>query len=255
MMNKEDLTKILEKHLKWINNEEDGTGADLIGADLIGADLTGADLFGADLFGANLTRADLTRANLFGANLTRADLFGANLTGADLTRADLTRADLTGTNLTGANLTGADLTGADLTRANLTGADLTGADLTGANLTGAEIDKKLINKFFPLCCPETGSFVGWKKCCEEKIVKLEILEDAKRSSAFGRKCRCSKAKVIDIESFDGNNHFREAHSSFDTEFVYKIGEIVEVADFDEDRTNECAAGIHFFITRQEAVDY
>lgn len=30
-------------------------------------------------------------------------------------------------------------------------------------------------------------------------------------------------------------------------------EIVE--DFDEDRRNECAAGIHFFITRQEAVDY
>lgn len=29
----------------------------------------------------------------------------------------------------------------------------------------------------------------------------------------------------------------------------------EVADFDENRWNECAPGIHFFITRDEAVRY
>jgi hypothetical protein len=29
----------------------------------------------------------------------------------------------------------------------------------------------------------------------------------------------------------------------------------KVENFNEDRWNECAAGIHFFITREEAIDY
>ena len=29
----------------------------------------------------------------------------------------------------------------------------------------------------------------------------------------------------------------------------------ELENFNEDRWNECAAGIHFFITREEAIDY
>jgi hypothetical protein len=160
-----------------------------------------------------------------------------------------------------ADLSGADLYGADLSRATLYGADLSGANLYGANL-----EKTLIDKFFPLACPETGSFIGWKKAIgidsEGKrnlaIVKLEILEDAKRSSAFGRKCRCSAAKVLAIEPIIDNclqTSCDRAISSFNQRFLYKVGEIVSVPDFDEDRTHECAPGIHFFITRQEAVDY
>jgi hypothetical protein len=38
-------------------------------------------------------------------------------------------------------------------------------------------------------------------------------------------------------------------------FAYKVGDMVSVDDFDTNRWNECAPGIHFFITRQEAVDY
>ena len=41
----------------------------------------------------------------------------------------------------------------------------------------------------------------------------------------------------------------------DENFIYRIGETVEVKNFDCDRSHECAPGIHFFITRQEAVDY
>ena len=47
----------------------------------------------------------------------------------------------------------------------------------------------------------------------------------------------------------------EVNSNYDSRFVYRIGETVEVPNFDDDRWNECAPGIHFFITRQEAVEY
>lgn len=196
------------------------------------ADLRGADLRGADLRYADLTYADLTYADLRGADLTYANLRGANLTDADLKGADLTYANLKG---------------ADLTCANLTCADLTGANLTDANLNNCIIS-------YPLNCPEVGSFVGWKKA-RGLIVKLEICEDALRSSSTTRKCRCSKAKVLAIETLDGESGPDEVASSRDENFIYRVGEIVEVNDFDVNRWEECSTGIHFFITRDEAVNY
>ena len=87
-------------------------------------------------------------------------------------------------------------------------------------------------------------------------MKLEVLETAKRSSAYGRKCRCSAARVLAIENSDGTDYEKDSVASgYDMRFIYKVGEIVTVENFDEDRRNECAPGIHFFITRQEAVDY
>lgn len=128
------------------------------------------------------------------------------------------------------------------------------ADLRWADLRWAEIDLDLLNKFFPIACPESGSFIAWKKA-SGKIVKLEVLEDAKRSSAYGRKCRCSAARVLAIENIDGTDSgLTEIASSYDNDFVYHVGEIASVQGFDDDRRNECAPGIHFFITRQEAVN-
>ena len=179
-------------------------------------------------------------------------------------RADLRDADLRGANLRDANLHSADLSGANLRDANLHSADLSGADLSGADLRGADLrDAKNIDKiawnartaFYPLQCPETGSFIGYKKAAD-KIVMLEICADAKRSSATSRKCRCSKAKVLSITHLDGSDSgLTEVRSNYSKEFVYRVGEVAEVPDFDDNRWNECAAGIHFFITRDEAVKY
>ena len=113
--------------------------------------------------------------------------------------------------------------------------------------------------FIPYACPDFGSFIGYKKCDSEDgsvIVELEILSDARRCSSTGRKCRCDKAKVLAIQNLDGTQaEVKEARSGYDSDFIYRVGEIVEVKDFCEDRWEECAAGIHFFINRQEAVNY
>ena len=88
------------------------------------------------------------------------------------------------------------------------------------------------------------------------IVELEIPADALRSSATSRKCRCSHAKVISITNIDGSpTGVDVVYSYHDSSFAYSVGSIVEVNNFDTNRWNECAPGIHFFITRQEAVDY
>ena len=174
-------------------------------------------------------------------------------------RANLRGADLSGANLRDANLHSADLSGANLRDADLSGANLRGANLSDANLSGAKnIDKIAWNArtaFYPLQCPETGSFIGHKKA-SGYIVELEICANAKRSSATSRKCRCSRAKVLSITNLDGSESgLTEVRSDYSKEFVYCVGETVEVPDFDENRWNECAPGIHFFVTREEAVKY
>ena len=108
----------------------------------------------------------------------------------------------------------------------------------------------------PITCPEEGSFIGFKKVLNNLIVKLLILEDAKRCSATSRKCRCDKARVLSITNIDGTeSNVTSVGSNHDISFIYRVGEIVSVPNFEEDRFIECSPGIHFFITRQEAVDY
>ncbi len=208
---------ILEKHKKWLNREDGGERASLCDADLCGADLRDANLRGANLCGANLRDADLCGANLRGANLCGANLYDANLCGANLRDADLRDADL----------------------------------------RGAKSNER--TSMYHLACPEEGMFIGFKKCRsyegEDVLVKLEIPEDAKRSSATTRKCRCSKAKVVSITGIKSGKNYEVAFSQRDKRFVYRVGETVVPDSFDEDRWNECSNGIHFFIMKKEAIDY
>ena len=194
-----------------------------------------------------LMEAIKSDANLSGADLSGADLSGADLSGAYLSGADLSGADLSDANLSGAYLSDAYLSGADLSDANLSG-----AYLSDANLSGAYANENT-TMYFPQC-PD-GAFVGWKKA-NKMIVKLLIPESAKRSSATSLKCRCSEAKVLEIQNLDGSDSKLKAVSSDrDSSFIYTIGETVKVDDFDENRWNECSTGIHFFISREAAVLY
>ena len=145
--------------------------------------------------------------------------------------------------------------------------DCDGWENMSADLRGADLSRAKNVPFIPLTCPDTGAFVGFKKASlyrldesaqQDVIVELEIPADARRSSATGRKCRCDKAKVLSVTTLDGVAVGADAgtvRSNYDPDFVYKVGEIVTAPNFCEDRWEECAPGIHFFINRQEAVQY
>ena len=156
-------------------------------------------------------------------------------------------------NLGGANLGDADLSGADLSGANLRGANLGDADLSDADLSGAQYNEE--TAFLALVCPEEGDFIAWKKV-GDAIIKLRIPAEAKRSSATTRKCRCEYAEVLELQSLDGTpyNDDKVVNNNH-VETIYKVGEIVHPDSWDDNRWNECSHGIHFFITRDEAVRY
>jgi len=285
--NGNNLEDVLEAHKRWFNgsngwseddradlrganlSRSDLSKACLTSADLRGIDLSEANLIGADLSGACLMGAYLMRTSLSGANLIRADLRGSDLSGAYLIRADLRGAMLNRANLRAANLNRANLSGACLTRVDLSGTCLSGVNLRNVNLNRADLReadlKEAINiPYMPLACPDSGAFVGWKKCrtCGKNnnvvIVKLLITEDAKRCSSTGRKCRADKAVVLEIQNLDGTKADKDvAYSAYkNQDFAYKIGETVfPEKPFEDDRWKECASGIHFFINREEAVNY
>ena len=138
------------------------------------------------------------------------------------------------------------------------------SNLDDSNLKESNFDNvRLIgNSGTLLKCPEEGSFTGFKKIFlgnNPLLCKLEIPADAKRSSAFGRKCRCSKAKVLEIWGKDGYGDYlvpiSRGYSHHDHTFEYKVGETIYPDRFDDNRWDECSNGIHFFITKQEAIDY
>ena len=208
-----------------------------------------------------LRGAILYDANLYGADLRGAILYDVDLRGANLRGANLRGVDLRGVDLRGADLYGANLYGADLRDANLYGANLYGANLRGADLRGADLSELTIAQTSIL--PD-GDIIGWKKAYVDNtilrtqvIVKLLIPADAQRSNSTGRKCRASKARILDLQDMQGNSLPPDttAHSQYDRSFPYRKGETVHVEDFDTNRWNECAPGIHFFITRIEAVEY
>ena len=277
-MTQNELNKIIENHQHYLNKDIDGwesMRADLSDKNLSGLNLKNANLREANFRNANLSNANLGDANLNNADLAYADLRKADLRDSDLRKADLRKADLAYADLRNAelreanlyrafccytNLYGVDLRSADLRDANLSGADLRKADLREANLRNAYLSGTDLSEDTkidcPIACPETGSFIGYKKAICKKIVKLQICEDAKRSSATTKKCRCSKALVLAIENMDGfDSRLQEIESRYDPCFIYRVGEIAEVPDFDNDRWNECAPGIHFFMDRQDAVEY
>jgi len=216
-------------------------GANLADAYLGGANLADANLADADLAGANLARANLAGANLAGANLADADLAGADLAGANLAGANLADADLAGAYLAGANLAGANLADANLARANLAGANLAGANLADAKNADLAIARTRI-------LPD-GDLIGWKKCRGGVIVKLRIPEAAKRSHAFGRKCRAQYADVIEVIGA------KVGISSHDGVTEYRVGARITPDSFDDNWAKECSHGVHFYITRIEAENY
>ena len=217
----EELMEKIAEHQKWLRDKTTGKSLDASFLDFSDVDFSKIDFRGANFYGADLIGADFHDTDFHDA-----DFHGANFNGADFHDADFI------------------------------GADFYGADFIGANNINEVISfANISNTALCIQCPEEGSFIGFKKAVGG-IVKLRVTESAKRSSATTHKCRCSEAEVLEIQNMDGTKSERTSVSSkYDLNFIYSVGAIVSVPDFDDYRWNECTRGIHFFLSRQEAVNY
>lgn len=205
--------------------------------------------------------------------LTNKDFEHAEMKGKDFHQArfenvDFSHADLAGTNFYNCLFKNCDFSYANLTNVDFKGADLRGCDLHGADISGANMNHSMLEnanldniksdqntKFFRMYCPEKGAFLGYKKCFNSLIVKLLIPADARRTSATETSCRCDKAKVMEIEDMYTGEHYDEAISYVDENFIYRRGHYVVAKNFNPNRWVDSTGGIHFWLDRKEAEGY
>ncbi len=249
-------------------------GAILNGADFSETDLTKAIFDGAQMSHVHLTHSCLEEASmqfaiLRGSVLWDSNFRGANLKGAILTAAELCDCVFESACLDGAELYYANLDYASFKKASLRGAridsvrwsyyaDFTDADVTGADFVDCNLDEENFQGavgFHPhMKCPEEGSFIAWKKCRDNRIVKLRIPGSAQRTGASVYSCRVSEAVVLDIRD-EENEPCEEAVSCADGDFIYRTGETVYPKEAFDSHLLEDGSGIHFFLTRTEAELY
>ena len=254
--------KLVETKLKY---------AVLDGVNLRHADLTDADLRGARLSHANASHACFAKADMEQAILTGSVLWNSNFEEANLKGAILTASELCDCNCSWADLSFADLYCANLDYTVFQGADLKYArigyaensfyaDFKNADLTDVDFSECSLNEgsmegvvgFHPhMRCPEEGSFIAWKKCRDDRIVKLLIPETAARTGACVYACRASEAVVLDILTPE-NTSCEEAVSGKDEDFIYRKGETVRPTEAFDGSLLKDGSGVHFFLTRTEA---
>jgi hypothetical protein len=171
--------------------------------------------------------------------LEKHDLWLRNGSGE---RADLRNADLRD----------ADLRNADLRDADLRNADLRDANLRDANLRNADVDGVILSPY--KVCPEIGEFIAWKKLRDKRIAKVLIPDDAKRMNSIGsRKCRTNSLKILEIFDVDSGVRYDSGKCwSLDINYTYVVGEWFYEPYYNEDIRQECVAGLHFFMTLEEA---
>ena len=81
------------------------------------------------------------------------------------------------------------------------------------------------------------------------VITAEIPKGAIVFCINGRKCRTNRAKITDMEGYE------VLHSRYDNTFEYRIGQEIEIGNFNLMYNVECASGFHFFKTRKEAEEY
>lgn len=263
--------KVVEMHEHWLEcgmkvNKAAEERADFSNTELTNIVCKNHNLSHANFYCAKIDHSSFDGCIFCHALFIKAILINVRFYMCDIQNAGFNYAKLYNTRFRISDLTFATFTNASFDECNFYTSYIGGIqDLATA--------KNVPN--VPMACPDTGSFIGWKKVflsldlepsepgCIQKMVethgiaKLLIPEDARRSSATGRKCRCNKAKVLEIQDMNGNILNNAIARSFhDNDFIYITGKMITpTLPFEENRWEECASGIHFFITREEAVNY
>ena len=201
---------------------------------------------------------DLSGVNFSDVDFSWCEFENVDFKGAIFDRSILDNVKARNTSFEGASFVDASLKGGDFRTCNLSGSDCDGTDFTGSILLDAVLDgikDSPRTKHFRIHCPETGYFFGYKKCFNDRLVTLLIGKDSKRCSSTTNACRCDRAKVVAITNLDGTGAYDEAVSFVDGNFIYKLG-VEAVADsYHEDRWLDSSHGIHFWMTKEEALGY
>lgn len=104
------------------------------------------------------------------------------------------------------------------------------------------------------------SHVGYKKCCDDRIVKLEILGENNegRSGIVDRKYakfRCEQVLVLDIYHSETKEKFQSATTYYDKYFEYTLLSVAKPHNYDTNIDKVCGEGIHYYLSEEAAIHH
>lgn len=267
IITQEKLNELIQEHTEYLADpiNSNNKRLSLRSQTFENLEFKNCDLTSSVFTGGTFIRCEFVNCNLHNSMFLQATFINCNMKHCYMSHCDFTVSVLKKCVFRECNMSRGVFAHSYIKSTTFILCDFTHCDFSDAVFRDMSSDYQDMMSYIPLNCPETGSFIGYKKAVTDPnldgnykcvIVKLKITEDAKRTSSFGRKCRCNKAEVMDITTLDGNPVINTiAFSAHDSDFMYTVGKIVTVDNFNTNRYEECALGIHFFITRKEAVDY
>lgn len=114
-------------------------------------------------------------------------------------------------------------------------------------------------------CLSKTEMIGYKKICNESyhdnlIAELEIqgINNCARTGVVDSnyaKFRCSQVKVLSIKHMFTGEEQQVGWSMYDNKFMYTVGEIITIQDYQIDDEICADKGIHFFKTYDAAYYY
>ena len=222
-------------------------------------DLSGSVLRNVYFLECQLNRVDLRYATCSGITikdsiLVHCYLLNSNWHNVSLTSSTLNNCAMAGISWVRGYIGDSTVIACDLFTANLVRSNFNRVTFRETSLEYARTFDSVFIDVAGLVKPPIGvdiipegDLIVYKKL-KGGVAKLLVPKEAKRSNAGGRKCRAEYAIVLECPE--------DARSTFDQNFIYKVGETVRPKrPWEENRWKECAPGIHFFLTRREAEDY
>ena len=262
-------------------SQTDFTGSTLVGSNFSLAHLISTSLVNCYCKNSVFDGATIENSNLFNSNFTNSNFRSVSFknTVANYTQflyCDFLNGSFYKIDFIGADFTDAIINKCEFNKYNLKSVIINYVSMFGCSVSFTNLENvKFVdtsikyvsfknNQNMPyasMSCPSDGSFIGWKKVDNRYLIKLQIPEDAKRSSATYFKCRCDKALVLEITDLKNNDKSiknitnTKAYNCYGSKVNYIVGEMVYPDSFDDNRWNECSNGIHFFINKQDAINY
>lgn len=224
----------------------------------IAKNLKESNLILIDLGGSIIEDVDLTEFDLGNINFEWTTFSNVNLGKAKINNSIIDNSAFPGTSLREISIQNSSMKGCIMRHCDLSNADISGTNIFSTvleytKLTDVKYDEN--TRFFELYPPASGPYIGYKKCFNQRVATLLIPADAMRTSATMNCGRCSKAKVLTIKSFDETEEYEYGLATIDEEFEYRVGQYVHVDDFNKNRWMDSTTGIHFWLTREEAIAY
>lgn len=266
-----NLWKMIKDHEEWIRSgHEFGKCLDLSNKSIVGVTFPR----NCNLTNAVFKNTDFYSVVIHDVRFASCDMEGVSFKHCDITHSQFASSDMTSSYFYNTSVSRCSFDSADLTNSKLVSVTFWNVTFYEACLENVRLENHhMIDVYFnygtkhipiniPMACPSEGSFIGWKVARDMHnpvyyLIKLQIPASAKRSSATTRKCRCDKAKVVGIYNLTGVKARKQmvVNYAYDTETVYEVGKMVYPNSFDPNRWEECSCGIHFFINKQDAIDY